>query len=253
MASLDVEFLFSHVPILPRIEIILNNVYRHPKLPPPTITENIIKNLLFACTTEAPFRSLTGQVYLQVEGVAMGSSLGCGFVDFFMCKLENTVLRDPDVKPFINCSYVEDIFIAIRSEPHLRDLKKAMETASVIHSSNELNIHNKIPFLDVLIHFQDNTYKTIVFRKKTDTRRCMNAASRCPQRYKLSAIQEYPRRAHRNCSSWEFFHIEVSRVKQILINNSFSYFIVDKETRVFITCTITQHEQNNTSSAHNLL
>ncbi|XP_076045799.1 uncharacterized protein LOC143028042 [Oratosquilla oratoria] len=158
MVSLDVESLFSHVPILPTIEIILISVYRHPELPPPKILENILKNLLHDCMTETPFRSPTVQLYLQVEGVAMSLPLGSPFTDYCMCSLDNTVLQDPGLKPVTYCRCVDEIFIEIRSESHLIDIKLAMETASVLHFTYELNIYNKIPFLDILIHSQDNTY-----------------------------------------------------------------------------------------------
>ncbi|XP_076047362.1 uncharacterized protein LOC143028892 [Oratosquilla oratoria] len=125
MASLAVESLFSHVLILPKIDIIPNNVYHHPELHPPRIPEEIMKHLLLACTTESPFRSPSGQLYLQVEGVAMGSPLGCTFAEFYMCNLENKVLQDSVLRPF---SYY-------------------------------------------------NNYTTTVYRKKTDTGICLNAAS----------------------------------------------------------------------------
>ncbi|XP_076029100.1 uncharacterized protein LOC143017947 [Oratosquilla oratoria] len=101
MASLDVQSLFTHVPILPTINTIMDNVYHHPQLPPPKIPENILKQLLIACTTEAPFRSPTGHLFYQIEGVAMGSPLGCTFAEFYMCNLENSVLQNPDIRPHL--------------------------------------------------------------------------------------------------------------------------------------------------------
>ncbi|XP_076059498.1 uncharacterized protein LOC143036137 [Oratosquilla oratoria] len=102
MASLDVQSLFSHVPILPTINIIMDNVYHHPQLPPPKIPENNLKQLLIACTTEAPFKSPTGHLFYQIEGVAMGSPLGCTFAEFYMCNLENSVLQNPDIRPHLS-------------------------------------------------------------------------------------------------------------------------------------------------------
>ncbi|XP_076043751.1 uncharacterized protein LOC143026856 [Oratosquilla oratoria] len=101
MPSLDVQSLFSHGPILPTINIIMDNVYHHPQLPPPKIPENILKQLLIACTTEAPFKSPTGHLFYQIEGVAMGSPLGCTFAEFYMCNLENSVLQNPDIRPHL--------------------------------------------------------------------------------------------------------------------------------------------------------
>ncbi|XP_076029861.1 uncharacterized protein LOC143018389 [Oratosquilla oratoria] len=111
MASLDVQSLFTHVPVLQTVDIILQNAFHHPELPPPKIPEYILKKLLLACTTEVPFTDPSGQLYHQVEGVAMGSPLGCTFADFYMCHLENKVLQNPELRPFTYCRYVDDIFV----------------------------------------------------------------------------------------------------------------------------------------------
>ena len=180
----------------------------------------------------------------------MGSPLGVTFADVYMCHLENNILLDPALKPSTYCRYVDDIFVEVRSEAHLKDLQQSMERASVLRFTYEINIQNKIPFLDVFIDSNDGQYTTSVFRKKTNLGKCLNALSECPQRYKLSVIRAYLRRAHRNCSSWELFHQELSRVKQILINNGYSNTDVDKETRLFITRTLLQHTQNDTHTTH---
>ena len=62
MASLDVESLFTNVPVEATIEIILNNVYNHTHLPQPKISRNILKKLLILCTTESPFKTPSGDL-----------------------------------------------------------------------------------------------------------------------------------------------------------------------------------------------
>lgn len=46
MASLDVENLFTNVPVSKTIDIILDYVYRNPEIPPPNILEKHLKELL---------------------------------------------------------------------------------------------------------------------------------------------------------------------------------------------------------------
>ena len=50
LASLDVESLFTNVPINDTISIILNSVYRHPYIPPPNLPKETLKKLLEICT-----------------------------------------------------------------------------------------------------------------------------------------------------------------------------------------------------------
>ena len=73
IASLDVESLFTNVPVDTTIDYILNNVYRHEELPPLDIPELLLKKMLELCTKESPFLSPRGRMYKQVDGVAMGS------------------------------------------------------------------------------------------------------------------------------------------------------------------------------------
>ena len=89
--SLDVESLFTNVPVVETIDIIINEINNHPSLPPPPINAELIKELLLICTTETPF-NFNNQTYIQVDGVSMGSFLGPLFSDFYMSSLENKVL-----------------------------------------------------------------------------------------------------------------------------------------------------------------
>ena len=73
LASLDVDSLFTNVPINKTIELICNNVYQHPHPTPQTIPKPTLAKLLSACTSECPFQHIDGTLYLQPNGVGMGS------------------------------------------------------------------------------------------------------------------------------------------------------------------------------------
>ena len=59
--------------------------------------------MLELCTKEAPFLSPTGEIYQQIEGVAMGSPLGPTFANFYMGDLENKILPNLERPPTIYC------------------------------------------------------------------------------------------------------------------------------------------------------
>jgi hypothetical protein len=65
MASLDVESLFTNVPVDQTIDIILKYVYHNadPEKYAPAIPEHFMKALLLLCTTGCPFYSHDGQLY----------------------------------------------------------------------------------------------------------------------------------------------------------------------------------------------
>ena len=229
MASLDVESLFTNVPVNDTVEIILDCVYKHPTLPPLSLTPSLLKKMLLACTSEALFRSPTGQLFKQKDGVAMGSPLGCLFANMYMGWLEGQVLEN--IQPILPtyCRYVDDIFLQAESPEQLRLLKKKMEEMSVLKFTIEESENNRIAFLDLDIDSSHGTFKTTVYRKPTDAGRCMNGKSECPDRYRHSVIRAYVRRAIKCCNSWTALHQELQHVKQILVNNSFSNTEVDQE------------------------
>ena len=151
------------------------------------------------------------------------------FANAYMCSVENTILKDPTLKPHIYCRYVDDIFLDIQDENHLQKLKSEMEKKSVLRFTIENSVENKLPFLDIAIDRNDGKFRTKVFTKPTDAGRCMNAASECPDRYKLSVIRSYIHRAIKLCSEWTTLHTELKRVKQLLVNNGYSNRQIDKE------------------------
>ena len=83
-------------------------------------------------------------MYLQIEGVAMGSPLGPLFANFYMAYLENSIFTNPTSKPSIYARYVDDIFIQINSLEQLDLLKTQFENNSVLKFTYETSINNKI-------------------------------------------------------------------------------------------------------------
>jgi hypothetical protein len=94
LASLDVESLFTNVPLHETIEIIVENVYKHETLAPPPFPADTLRKLLIICTTKTPFKSPDGSIYQQIDGVSMGTPLGPTIANYYMCNLENKTFHD---------------------------------------------------------------------------------------------------------------------------------------------------------------
>ena len=81
MVSFDVVSLFMNVPLEQTIEIILKRIYINIE-----ITTNIpkqeMKELLFLCMKNFHF-IFNNQIYIQLDGVAMGSPLGTVLANIF--------------------------------------------------------------------------------------------------------------------------------------------------------------------------
>ena len=94
MISFDIVSLFTNIPILETIEIILNRVF-HKKNKQKYFhgfDRETLKQLLITCTQKSHFQFM-GCFYDQVDGVAMGSPLGPLFANIFMDEFEKITWR----------------------------------------------------------------------------------------------------------------------------------------------------------------
>ena len=64
-----------------------------------------MKKLLTLCTKNVNF-TLNNEIYVQIDGVAMGSPLGPILANVFMIELENTLVWFPD---YVNMSRNGDV------------------------------------------------------------------------------------------------------------------------------------------------
>ena len=80
---------------------------------------------------------------------------------------------------------------------------------------------------------------------------CLNASGESPNQYKLSVIKGFLFRAKTLSTDKEDMLLEISRAKQILINNGYSNNVVDGEIRKFLKNETTP-KQVSTRTAHNV-
>ena len=123
IASLDVESLFTNVPVEETINMMCDKVYRDETTPSLPIPEDCLRRLLKLCTMSALFITHKGEMYTQIDGVAMGSPLGVLFADFYMGVIEERVFSNQP-KPDIYCRYVDDTFVKTDSPEKVEELRR---------------------------------------------------------------------------------------------------------------------------------
>ena len=242
IASLDVTNLFTNVPVERTIDILLEYAYHNSTLAPPAFPSHIMAALLRLCTTKAPFKSPTGQLYYQVDGIAMGSPLGVLFAQAFMASVEASVIESLPCKPSLYCRFVDDILLDVQDLDSLKHLKDKLEEASGLRFTTELSNNNRINFLDVSIDATSSEFSTTVHRKPTDAGRCLSGTSLCPDRYKVSVVRAYVHRALKHCSTWELFNRELRHLKQLLSNNGYPISMIDSVANQTISAYIQRQE-----------
>nr|XP_045585229.1 uncharacterized protein LOC123747237 [Procambarus clarkii] len=132
--------------------------------------------MLKVCTTEAPFLCPEGQLYLQVDGVAMGSPFEVLFPQAFMSHVESSVMEREGLNPIVYSRYV-DIFVCVDNDNTLKRLHDKLQEFSGLKFTVEKSEGARIPFLDVLDDGNSGRFITDVYRKPTDAGKCMNGKS----------------------------------------------------------------------------
>ena len=75
--------------------------------------------------------------------------------------------------------------------------------------------------------------------------KCLNACRECPDRYKESVVKGFLHRTKSLCSEKSEMMLEISRSKQILINNGYSNSMVDNQIKKFLKKEITNTQNSN--------
>ena len=200
MATLDVENLFTNVPIDETIDYICDKVYRGEK-EPVEIPEKIMRDLLYTCTSEVPFLSHRGELFRQAGGVSMGSPLGCLFAEMYMAKVEEDTFKTIN-RPRIYARFRDDIFVTVNETQEIEVLANTLKVKSVLNFTIDRSNDNKIPFLDVNVNCSNNHFVTNVYTKPTNVGRCLNAEGECSEVYKRSVVSAYVNRALTHNQNW---------------------------------------------------
>ncbi|XP_068229687.1 uncharacterized protein [Palaemon carinicauda] len=154
-------------------------------------------------------------MYLQKDGVAMGSPLGVLFTNFYMGVVEERVFSRI-CRPDVYMRYIDDTFVMAPSTQDIETFRRLFEECSC-RFTVEYSKDGQLPFLDVLISPNTSGF---------------NTKSECPTRVKASTIKAYVHRALSHCSSWAVTHQELHRVAQVLVNNGYSNRQVSREIKL---------------------
>ena len=90
MVSFDVKSLFTNVSLETTMDIILRRIYTSHELTT-SLTKKEMKELFLLCIKNVYF-AFNGQIYFQVDGIAMGSPLPPLLADIFLIELERSLI-----------------------------------------------------------------------------------------------------------------------------------------------------------------
>ena len=235
MASFDIKSLFTNIPLDETIEIITNRLFSDcPKYM--NFSREQFKELLEFSVKESPF-IFNNNVYIQTDGVAMGSCLGPSFANAFLCFHEENWLNDcpASFRPALYKRYVDDTFLLFRNRDHVPLFLNYLNNKHVnINFTCDLEENNSLPFLDVLVTRENHKAVTSVYRKPTFTGLGTHFSSFIPRLFKINAIKTLVYRCYHLSSNWSFFDKEVNFLRNFFSNNGYPSDLVDNCVSKFL-------------------
>ena len=174
MASFDVSSLFTNIPLDETIDICTDLVFDETdtlQYRDCSLDRTQLRKLLGFAVKENHF-VFNGQLFDQIDGVAMGSPLGPSLANIFMSHLEKrySVNCPSEFKPVLYRRYVDDTYCLFRDRDHITMLLEYINCQHPsINFTTEIESGNSLPSLDVLVTHDGSNFSTSLYRKKTFT------------------------------------------------------------------------------------
>ena len=219
LVSFDVTSLFTNVPLETTIDIIIRKIYDD-NLIHTNIKKEDMRKLLYLCTKNVHF-TFNNQLYIQTDGVAMGSPLGPVLANIFMVELENNLIPQLGDKVTFWKRYVDDTIAFVKIGEVDNVLAVLNNYHPNINFTFEIESNCSIPFLDVnILRISDGTFQTSVFRKETNTDIYMHWLSFAPNVWKVGTLRSLIKRAYINSSNTSILKVELSHLKKVFIESN---------------------------------
>ncbi|KAL9951258.1 hypothetical protein ACROYT_G043894, partial [Oculina patagonica] len=236
MVSYDVSSLFSNVPLSETINILVDKAFTDDWFNQTyglELQRDHLTTLLEIATSNQLFQ-FNGQLYEQIDGVAMGSPLGPLMANVFMCHLEEKLTCD-DKMPSFYRRYVDDTLARM---PSTEAATEFLTTLNGLHPNlsftMELPVNNKIPFIGMDIIMNGTRLETAVYRKPTNTGLLLHFHSHTDKRYKDCLIKTMVHRAHALSSTIEAFNEECDRLRSIFTRLDYPMHVINSTINNFV-------------------
>ena len=238
MASFDIESLFTNIPLDETINIICDSLFEN-KDKFNNFNKIQFTKLLNFAVKDSPF-FFNNKLYIQKDGMAMGSPLGPTFANCFLCYHEKKWLEACPIefRPLFYRRFVDDTLLLFRDPLHIEKFQSYLNNQhSNINFTIEHETDGKLPFLDILLTKNDNKISTSMYRKPSYTGLGLSFLSFVPEQFKINAIKTLLYRCYNICSNWESIHNELTFLTNFFQNNNFPLFLIHDNIKTFLNKT----------------
>ena len=166
----------------------------------------------------------------------MGSPLAPVLANLFMGYNEKNWIKDYTFnKPNFYKRYVDDILACFDDESDANQFFNYLNNQhNNITFTMEKQKDNTIPFLDTHIKNIDNKITISTYHKTTFTGLLLNFSSFTSLSYKISLVKCLIDRAFKINNTWKGFHIDLTNITNILVNNSYPIYIINKNIKEYL-------------------
>ena len=209
MGSLDLDSLFTNIPLEGTIEICTNELFKEFETVE-GLSKTEFKELLSLAIKDA-HSVFDGTLYKQIDGVAMGSPVGPTLANGLLaCHEKNWLEYCPlEYRPLYYRRYVDVIFVLFNSAEHLKRFYSYLNSRHPnISFTIENEKDNSMSFLDVNIIREKDKFSPSFHRKPTFSGIYTHFDSFLPSSKKTDLLHTLSYRCFRICSDWNKFHLE---------------------------------------------
>ena len=235
MASLDVDALFTNIPLDETIDICVKKLFKTPDTLVKGISENDFCSSLNSATNDS-FFTFNNKFCIQVGGAAMGSPLGPILANIFISHhQENWLNKCPiEFKPCLYRRCVDDIFVLFElSESADLFLKYMFSKHQNINFTVKQGNVGSLSSLGVKICRKNRKFVTSVYRKPIFSGVFTNYESFIPMYQKRGLLHTLLHRSFSICCDFKTFHFEIDHLKTILIKNYYPLNFIDSLNHVY--------------------
>ena len=217
MVSFDVESMFPSIPVEKAL-LCLKKWLEDNELSKKVVDEFLILTRL--CVNQSYFQ-FNGKFYKQGKGLSMGECLSPILSKLYMSEYELNLLKQNSRIFLCWWRFVDDVFSMVR----MNEVDQAIDTLNSqnddIHWTVEVEVNNKLPFLDVSVSKLNGRLEFDVYRKPTHNTVYINNNSYNPKAHKLATFNSMINRMIRLPLSETNREKEKSRILHIAWKNNF--------------------------------
>ncbi|CAF3367010.1 unnamed protein product [Rotaria sp. Silwood2] len=246
LASLDIQDLYTNIPVNKAIDITLERLVESKKLDNLPFTKTDIKELL-DLTLKNSYFQFNGKFYKQKTGLPMGNTLSPILADIYMDEYQKQHLHEVNIPNKI-WRYVDDILIITKMnkpelDQYVYDLNKIRGT---IKFTSEFEQNDQINYLDTMLTKtkinNDIILKIRWFRKDTAADRLLNYESSHGKSIKNNIVKNMTTRILETTQDNKDQQEDLNKLRNMLIKSN--YPLKEIEKLIKQTCQEFQSNKN---------